>query len=289
MKLKQKGFTLIELVIALMLLTFLSVFTAQSIQKALQNKRKIQGDIDRSARLKGTLQVMERDIHLALNHHDLGIELHNLAANLAPSGAAGGGTTAAATTNPPPPPVGGATSAPPAAPANPNFKPKVEVMLTQFIGEAEKLNFSAKSLVRMDMDSTTSDVGEIGYSVKNCRSRLDPSKNSNCVWRRTSSIIDTDPLKGGGETVLLEDVKELKFRYLGSLKPEEWQTTWDSSINGPAETRGLLPSAVEITLEVVEKIGDHEKSLRMTTVAPIHNPNNREKKKNDPTSTQTSP
>lgn len=290
LNLKAQGFTLIELVIALMLLTFLSVFTAQSIQKALQNKRKMQADIDRSARLRGTLSVMERDLRLALNHHDMGIELHNLAVNLTPSttGATGTGTTGPGSSNPGTigqGVTGPATSAPT---GNPNFQAKKEVMLTQFIGEAEKLNFASKSLVRLDRDSHTSDVGEIGYFIKTCRSRLEANKSSECLWRRTSPIIDTEPLLGGTETPLLEDVKELKFRYLGPLKPEEWQDRWDSSTNGPAETRGILPFAVEITLEISEKTTGGAKNLRMTTVAAIHNPNNLEKK-NDQTSTQTTP
>ena len=285
---KSQGFTLIELVIALMLLTFLSVFTAQSIQKALQSKRKIQADIDRNARLRGALAVMEKDLNLALNYRDMTVELHNMAVTMQPSSATTG-------TNPPPPtqpnpPVPGqppTTATPtPTQNNNPAFQPKKVVPLTQFIGEAEKLTFAAQSLVRLDMDSPTSDVGEISYFLRNCRSRLDPDKNSQCLWRRTSTIIDTDPLMGGSETPLLEDVKELKFRYLGPLKPDEWQTTWNAGLNGPAELRDIYPYAVEITIEISEKIKDQEKNLRMTTVAVLHNPNNAEKK-NDQTGTQT--
>lgn len=268
------GFTLIELVIALMLLTFLSVFTAQSIQRAIKDKTKLQADLDRSARLRGTLSVMERDLNLALNHRDLGVELHNLAISI---------KTASNASYPPPPPT---STSPPAVDNNKpqQMQPKKEVLLTQFVGEAERLNFATTSLVRTEKDSPVGNVGEVGYTVKNCNSRFDPSKNSKCLWRRTSNIIDIDPLIGGGETVLLEDVKELKFRYLGSLKPEEWQETWNSSNTGPPETKGILPNAVEITLEIQDK----EKSLRMTVVATIHHPNNPEKK-DDQVPGQTTP
>ncbi len=280
---KSNGFTLIELVIALMLLTFLSVFTAQSIQRALKDKTRLQGDLDRSARLRGTLSVMERDLNLALNHRDLGIELHNLAISVKTASTPAGGAPPG---NPPPPatpPIGGSGSTNPVN-QHPQMQPKKEMLLTQFVGEAEKLNFATASLVRTEKDSPTSDVGEVGYSLKTCNSRFDPSKSSKCLWRRTSSIIDTDPLLGGTETPLLEDVKELKFRYLGPLKPEEWQETWESSNSGPAETKGILPNAVEITLEIQDK----DKSLRMTVVSVIHNPNNPEKK-NDQIPGQTTP
>lgn len=274
---KPSGFTLLELVIALMLLTFLSVFTAQSIQKGLQNKRKIQSDIDRSSRLRGTLSVMERDLNLALNHRDLFIELHNLAISLpVSSGTTAPGSTAPGTTIPPQP-----TQTQPNQ--NPALQPKKEVILTQFIGEAEKLNFATASLVRLQADSHMSNVGEVGYVLKSCHGRLDPNKSSNCLWRRTASIIDTDPLQGGSESVLLEDVTEMKLRYLGPLKPDEWQESWNAGINGPAEIRGILPFAVEITIEIKD-----EKTLRMTAVVAIHNPNNLEKK-NDPNNTQTTP
>ena len=287
----SQGFTLIELIIALLLLTFLSVFTAQSIQQATKDKRKVQADIERSARLRGALSVIERDLNLALNHRDMGVELHNLAVATAPS-------TASQPANPPSgtnPPLGGSgavgagTSTPP-NPANqhPQMQPKKEVQITYFIGEAQKLNFTSTSLARLEADAQTSIVGEVGYSLKNCRSRMNPDKNSNCLWRRTSNVIDTDPLLGGTDSPLLEDVKELKFRYLGHIKPEEWEETWTNAPDGPPEMKGLFPYAVEITIEISERIQDKEKSLRMTTVATIHNPNNPEKK-DDQTSSQTAP
>ena len=280
---KSSGFTLIELMIALVILTFLSIFTAQSIQSALKDKTKLQGDLDRSAKLRGTLSVMERDLNLAFNHRDLGVELHNLAINIKTASGAGGGTPPAGGGNPP---IGGSAAGTAQPPVNqhPQMQPKKEVLLTQFVGETEKLNFASASLVRTEKDSPTANVGEVGYSLKSCNSRLDPSKNSKCLWRRTSSIIDTDPLIGGTETPLLEDVKELKFRYLGALRPEEWQDSWISSNEGPAETKGMLPNAVEITLEIQDKT----KSLRMTVVATIHNPNNPEKK-DDQVPGQTTP
>ena len=284
----SRGFTLIELVIALMLLTFLSIFTAQSIQRAIKDKTRLQGDLDRSARLRGTLSVIERDLNLAFNHRDMGVELHNMAINIKPTVAgSGAGAPPGGTPPPPPPPIGGSGAAPPTAtPQNqhPQMQPKKEVLLTQFVGEAEKLNFATASLVRLEVDSPTADIGEVGYELKNCNSRMDPSKSSKCLWRRTTNVIDTDPLVGGGETALLEDVKELKFRYLGPLKPEEWQDVWDSSNTGPAETKGILPYAVEVTLEIQDKV----KALRMTIVAAIHNPNNPEKK-DDQVPGQTTP
>lgn len=273
----SRGFTLIELVIALMLLTFLSIFTAQSINRALKDKTRLQGDIDRSARLRGTLSVMERDLNLALNHRDLGIQLHNRAISLKPS-VAGSGSGSASYPQGQQPPIGGSGQVAIGAsnPANqhPQMQPKKEVLLTQFVGEAEKLNFATASMVRLEKDSPMGNVGEVGYILKTCNSRFDPSKSSKCLWRRTSPIIDTDPLLGGTETPLLEDVKELKFRYLGHFKPEEWQDSWTSSNDGPPEMKGHLPSAVEITLEIQDK----QKTLRMTVVAAIHNPNNPEQK-----------
>ena len=74
-----RGFTLIEIIIAMFILAFLSVFTVQAIQNALKTKTKIQGEIDRNSTLRDALRIMERDINMAFNYHDAYIQLYNQA------------------------------------------------------------------------------------------------------------------------------------------------------------------------------------------------------------------
>lgn len=276
----RRGFTLIEVVIALFILSFLSLFTVQAIQKALQTKTKIQKDIDKNSTVRDALRVMERDINLAFNYRDVYTQLYNQAQDerkkiaQQPPKTASPGTSSGGIPTPTTPP-----STPPGASAAPineeEYKHKVEDKVkTQFVGEPESLNFTSLSNVRMMEDSKISNQAEIGYRIKSCRRRSTQEQASKCLWRRISNYLHEDITKEGEETVLLENVNEFKLRYLGPGQ-EEWRDTWITNERGDDGTKGKFPYAVEITIEVRDPNPDaKDKTLRMTTVAAIRNPNN---------------
>ncbi|NJL25449.1 MAG: type II secretion system protein [Calothrix sp. SM1_5_4] len=76
---RPSGFTLIEVVIAMMILTFLSLFTMQAVQNAIKTKAKVQKEIDKTSTLRDALRIMERDINMAFNYRDINIKLYNQA------------------------------------------------------------------------------------------------------------------------------------------------------------------------------------------------------------------
>ncbi len=271
----QRGFTLLEVIIAILILSFLSLFTVQSIQRALQTKAKVQGEIDKNATVRDALRTMERDINMAFNYRDINIALYNMAqkqrqktANT-PADKSTTGKGAGAT--PPPPPL-------PPQPVDPDkYKLKTEKIYTQFIGEAASLDFTTVSNVRMMENSPISTQAEVGYKLKPCRRRSNQEQSSNCLWRRVDDYFHDDITKDGQETVLLENVTEFKLRYLGPGKTEEWIDTWITSERGDALTKDKFPYAVEITLEIKDPSPKaKDKKLRMTAVAAIRNPNNPE-------------
>jgi prepilin-type N-terminal cleavage/methylation domain-containing protein len=269
----NRGFTLLEVMIAIVLLSFLSIFTSQSISRAIRSKEKIQKDLDKYSSVRDSLKVMERDINNAFNFQDFNAKLFNLSlkerAQMAKSQPAG-------QPQPGQPPV-----QPGVNPANlpqnqfvEKYKQKVEWNYSVFNGEKAALDFAALSNVRMTEDDQVSQQAEIGYHLKSCRRRAQQNQSSNCLWRRVAPIIDDDPLKGGEETVLLENVETFSLRYLGPGKEKEWVDTWISGERGDALTKGKFPYAVEITIEVKDKNIEKDKPLRMTIVAAIRNPNN---------------
>ncbi len=71
------GFTLLEVIIAMMIMAFLSLFTVDAIQKAVKTKAKVQKEIDKTSTLRDALRIMERDINMAFNYRDIAIELYN--------------------------------------------------------------------------------------------------------------------------------------------------------------------------------------------------------------------
>lgn len=276
---RSNGFTLIEVIIAMVILSFISLFTVEAIQRALKTKTKVQGEIDKNSTVRDALRIMERDINMAFNYHDVYIDLYNQAQDERKkrAEAAANKPKTPAPTVPPstPPPV---TPAPetgqPVDPAN--FAHKVEKVYTQFLGDSESLDLTTLSNVRMMEESAISQQAEVGYKIKSCRRRSNQEQSSKCLWRRVANYLHEDITKDGQETVLLENVTEFKLRYLGPGKEEEWASQWYSSEKGDSVTKGKFPWAVEITLAVKDtsaKVKDKE--LRMTMVAVVRNPNNK--------------
>ncbi len=262
---RVRGFTLLEVVIAMGIMAFLSLFTVQAIQKALQTKAKVQKDIDKQTTVRDALRIMERDINLAFNYRDSSIEVFNQAQDVRKAAFDKAGS-------------GGGLSNPvnPTRPIDPNdFAKKVDKIYTQFIGDAQSVNFTSLSNVRVTEDSKTSSQAEIGYKLKSCRRRTTQEQSSSCLWRRISNYIHEDITRDGQETVLLENITEFKLRYLGPGKDAEWITSWSSSEGGDDTTKNKFPYAVEITIEVKDpNPAAKDKTLRMTSVAAIRNPNN---------------
>lgn len=282
MKRQDRGFTLIEVIIALFILSFLSLFTVQAIQRAIRDKAKIQKDIDKNSTLRDALRVMERDVNLAFNYRDVYTTLYNQAQDerkkiaLQPKKVTDSGTGSSGLSDK------GTTSTPVTTTGAPSqidetkyqHKPEDKIK-TQFIGEAEAMNFTSLSNVRMMEGTMISSQAEIGYHLKSCRRRSTQETSSNCLWRRVSNYLHEDITRNGDETVLLENVTFFKLRYLGPGKQDEWLDTWMSNERGDDATKGKFPYAVEITLEVRDPDPNaKDKKLRMTTVAAIRNPNN---------------
>lgn len=291
---RQRGFTLLEVVIAITLLAFISVYTAQTIQSAIKNRAKMKKDIAKASAVRDALAVISRDVEKAFHHRPIHAELYNLAfeerirraeekeksstGKDAQKPQTGTGTN----TNPTPSdtqkqnnsnntnPTGQKVSEQLKA----EYKKKDPPQLTQFIGEKETLNFTSLSHIRTRQDSPSSDQAEIGYFVRDCRPRLNKEKKSKCLWRRVSPILDDKVEEGGEETVLLEDVDRFELRYLGPGREEEWVDNWKTDQRGDAITQNKFPYAVEITLGIRDRSVDKDKAYTVTSVASLRHPNN---------------
>ncbi len=281
---KAPGFTLIEVIIAMMIMTFLSLFTAESIRRALKSKTKIQTDIDKSTTVRDALRVMERDINMAFNYRDPSIEVYNQAQKARQK--AGSNLNTPGSGNAPLTPqqqfLQQQQQQQQQAQGDAKYKLKVEKIATQFVGEAEAIHLTTLSNVRLSEESKTSTQSEVGYRIKSCRRRTTQEQSSKCLWRRVSPYFHEDITKEGTETVLLENVQEFKLRYLGPTKDGEWLDQWSSGPGADDTTKGVFPYAVEITIEVKDTGPNvKDKTLRMTTVAAIRNPNNPKKETPD--------
>lgn len=262
------GMTLIEILVAMAILSVLTYYIATTVQSGARTKVKIEKDIEAYSSVRDALKVMEADINRAFNYRDINIQLYNEAMQERErriKEAAAKPTEGQTADNKPPVEIE-------------PFQPKKERQLTAFWGDADEFHFTSLNNSRTIADKKESDQMEVGYYLETCRGRLDKTKSSQCLWRRKSTLIDDDVKEGGDKTVLLENVTRFKIRYLGPPEGEnvEWAEGWQSDGNLNAATKGHFPMAVEITLEVQEKKDSDQKSksLSMTMVAQVRNPNN---------------
>lgn len=255
----KSGFTLLEVIIAITILSTMTLLSTQAITRALKARTKIQAEVDDVSGLRDSLRLIRTDVNLAFHHRDIEKEIGELAnktkAPLAP--------TPGLQPTPQPQPQSTATPR----------ENKREDPTTLFYGTDSEMNFVTLNSGRMSSAVTQADFVEVGYSLKDC-TNLTTNKVSKCLFRRVQNVIDADVRTGGNEIVMLENVNEFKLRYIAETK-QDWVGTWNSASNtNDAGTRGRYPELVEVSLGISREFEGKEKTYSMQLVVPVHFPNN---------------
>lgn len=249
---RHVGFTLIEVLIAMGILATLSILTAQSISRSLRGKQNIQTNIDTSSAFTSAIKIIERDIQMAFHFRDIHYEV-SMKLQAPPQNAKNAKGQPIAT---PPAPTPGLSQNPP--------RPQ---QTTHFQGSEEKVDFVTLLQGRGYGQGLEGDQKEVSYYLDRCRKFTDPSKSSECLWRRLASFVDDNIERGGQARVLLEDVKTLNFRFYNQ-KQKRWVSTWNSQ----NQNKNAFPAAVEVSIE----IEPNDSLLKFQSVIPIRYPNNQE-------------
>lgn len=261
----QKGFTLLEVILAVTILSTLTILSTQAISRALKARTKIQAEVDDVSALRDSMRMIRSDVSQAFHYRDIEKEIQNKLNPAKPT------RPGAAPVQPPPQPR-----------QTKRFDPT-----TNFIGTDNEVNFTTSNAARTVSNIPQADFIEVGYALKSC-SNLATKQASQCLYRRTQNIIDDDVKTGGNEIVMLENVTEFKLRYIGEGK-QDWVSTWNSSgSSSDAGTRGLFPDAVEVSLSIEREIENKARSYSMQFVIPVHFPNNPEKTSNTTASNNSS-
>ncbi|MCC6278595.1 MAG: GspJ family type II secretion system protein [Oligoflexia bacterium] len=247
-RLNQRGLTLIEVMIAVVIIAIMSALTSVSIQKSTRYKKKIEQDLDDYAGVRDTLIIMTRDINQAFHWHDVTEIIKNKMINEAKQ-----------------------AGKPPPFQTRPDNQPTPipTEKLTAFIGESDSLYFTSLNNARVTTNSPQSDQAKIGYYIKSVKSAAngEPTK---ALIRRVSPVLDEDVTRGGKESVILEGIKEFKLRYYGGKDEREWQPSWKSVDTSDSRTLYMFPDAVEISITITKE----KREISLSTVAAIHMPNN---------------
>lgn len=294
---KQSGFTLIELMISLTILAFLGYFTSEMMRNTTQQSQKIRTEVDISREVKAAARVIRGDISRAFNSRDIYIAVYNEAQRervrewqrnqmnpqQSQNQGAGGqdqdgnqGNDSDGNNNPNDP--NNPNAANPNITPPPTYEPREELIVTQFLGEKNKIDLTSISGVRIRKNVKASDLIEVGYYTANCRKRAERNETTNCLWRRISYFLDGEVNVGGTANVLLENVTRFELQYM-RVRGEniEWIDSWKSDQNGDDVTRDSLPMAVRLDLEVeraLDKSGNNKKAFSLLNYIPIYFTNN---------------
>jgi prepilin-type N-terminal cleavage/methylation domain-containing protein len=254
----KRGFTLIEVILSMTILSSMMILVAISISRASKAKIKIQAEIESVSALRDAMRMIRSDINQAYNHYDYEIEIIEQSKKKNPPSVPGQ----------PIQPV-----APVAATPTQRKSPA-----TRFVGGENSIDFVTMNNGRMTANDVQADFIEVGYFLKNCKSQfgdggrgdtVKKSQGSQCLFRRTQKIIDLDVTKGGVETMMLDDVTEFSLKYLieGKL---DWVKEWKAE----KARYNIFPDAVEVTLGIEKESEGKQKKYSIQYVVPIHFPNN---------------
>lgn len=234
MKRGAQGFTLIELMIAMTLLSFIALAVYQNTSQSFALRESVEQEGDFYNSLRVGLDLIGRDI----NHI------------YTPQAAALAGDLGKAAN----PQTMNATSAPP-APATAFWGEPINtdgVRPSRLQGEATKLSFITNDHMRMFRDTQESDFAKISYSIED-DPYATPGQGGKVLMRKESTKVFDDEQRNNTEDesqisyVLIPNIKSVQFEYLDA-KTDRFDNRWDTA-QGLDRDRGW-PAIIRVTVEV---------------------------------------
>lgn len=286
-----KGFTLLELLIALTLMAVISMTATQMLRSTTSKTKKITSDMDDLNRLRSAFNIMRTDLLKAFNYRDLNLFMYNEAQKERAKrydSKVKNWVDKYNKEKKPTPPINPSTMNSSVraemekeiGPKPEPQPPRQERVVTQFIGDKEKFYFTSASGFRYRKADKISELMEVGYYIKTCRSKKFKKIESDCLWRSISYNLDGEILEDGEGTVLLENVEKIEVKYLGYTQTEEveWFDSWDSTKITDLRYGEMFPAGVKLLLTINfprSKDGEKVKTQTLSGFFPINHPNNK--------------
>jgi prepilin-type N-terminal cleavage/methylation domain-containing protein len=296
-QIKSRGLTLIEVLVSMGILATLMAFSAQSLRQALLNKSKIQSQLDEMSQVRDALNIIRKDLELAIHYLDFEFEfneavktqaLAQIQRSVSPQAPA---PPAASPGTPPSPPLppnmtlppGGALLTPEQQIRLSEYKAKLEQKFptqnplrlspaTHFRGLEDKMFFvTSHSLEAPSSDESFLEpfyLAKVSYQVHPCPL----NSKIKCLIRFQQRSTDGDLEQVQNGMTLLEGISDFSLKYIGKQQ-QDWVNRWDSRKNDPAQFQ-LYPEGVEINMTRSQGEGSKEKKVTMRAVTYLHFPNN---------------
>ena len=246
----KKGFTLLEVVIALSLFTFISISIMRMTDRSVEYKKKITRNIKDTKYSRTAFQIIRRDIHNMFYRKDMNALIYNEVLspqeNNNQTASKGGSQPEQKVTSHLNEWMRSAV-----LPYQPVAHPSAETEATGIIGKKDRLHITSRSYIRHYANEKSSDQNIVIYYLKPCKSRgKSPSKETTntCLWRQFSTdvykSIENIPEAHDKEFVLLEKVKTFELSYY-DFPSNDWLTEWRTGPN----RENTLPYAIHIKIE----------------------------------------
>jgi general secretion pathway protein J len=240
----DSGFTLIEVMISLVILCFISMGIYQATTEAyhLRDVLSTEGEFYNSIRM--AMDVMQRDV-AAIYSPTIGQPTPR--AN--PSGVP-------TTQNPQQTQEMMALSSSDAGKTSAYWEPAVDktgLRPSRFVGTDNKLTFITSSHTRIYKDSPESDFSKVSYELVHDEDSPAGSDLMTLVRTENTDTFEDDDrhaLKYQRKFPLLHGIKSFKYRYWrkDTSPTGKWDNSWDTD---KEDTKNVFPDIIEVKLEVV--------------------------------------
>ncbi len=244
----QRGFTLIEMMIAMAILAFISMAMYQNTTQSFTLRDNVERDGDFYNSIRVALDIIGRDItHIYSPQAGALPGTLGKSQNTPQAGQQGANPGAAAAGT-------GQMAAVPALPATDYWGETINtegVRPSRLQGEGEKLTFLINSHMRLFRDVRESDFSKIEYSLGEDKMAPKDRPAKALFKTENTSAFDMEDRedRDGGSTqryAILGNIKTISIQYLDGEK-DTWFKRWDTA---SADYKGKFPSVIEISLEV---------------------------------------
>ena len=239
---REAGFTLLEVLIAIVIMAFISMVIYQAITETYKVRETLSNEGDFYNGIRLAMNILQRDVTL----------LYSPVALIPPSPSPSPGAQQPQTQQPP---VGANGQTDPELAQTFEYwgpaSDKLGTRPSHFIGTENKLTFVANSHLRVYKETQESEFAKIGYEL----TKDDADPNSQMLVKVENTDVFTREAKTRDPTErrypLLHGIKKLKYRFYRKDK-DEWGPKWDSDIDEFKDPSGryLYPDIIEVTLQV---------------------------------------
>ena len=239
----QKGLTLVEVIVSLLIFGFIGIFIVQNVQNSVKAHKNFKPKMDKDFKLRSVFLLLKRDLNQAFHFKDFYKKEYNEAIL--------------------------------------EFRKKYRKQIREkkidfplksqkiredsyFDGTSKKFTMTTlNSLIYFSEDSSYPVY--VSYSLESCKTEKE--EVTDCFLRKEWLLEKQEPASGVHSQVLIRGVEKLEFFYLYE-DTDEKTVAWSSR---DGLYKDLFPSAVEVVLETRDK-----KKFRW--VISLHFPNNRKRR-----------